>query len=118
LKAEKVICPFTGEAKARKVFVYSEPPPGEIRFKPIKDEKYYREIWQFALSRHYMSVHCMNLSDLYDGAYVDANYQDIEGLRESFERIIGLPPERSDNAGRIEHINTFLQERFQRPFLL
>ncbi|SVE09532.1 uncharacterized protein METZ01_LOCUS462386, partial [marine metagenome] len=33
------------------------------------------------------------------------------GLRKSFERIIGLPPEQSDNLGRINHINIFSREQ-------
>ena len=111
MKTAKVVCPFTGESEARKVFVYSKPPSGEIRFKPVKEQAYYREIWQFILSRHYLSVHQINLSNLYESAYVDANYHDKEGLQKSFERIIELPPDQSDNAGRIEYITTFLRTR-------
>ena len=53
----------------------------------------------------------MELPDLYTGAYVDSNYRDAKGLRESFEKIIALPSHRSDNAGRIKKINSFVQER-------
>jgi SAM-dependent methyltransferase len=109
MNKNKLSCPFTGETEARKVFVYSEPPHGEIKFKTVKDQAYYREIWQFPLSRHYLSVHQMDLSDLYEGAYVDANYQNKSGLRKTFDRIIGLPHDRSDNVGRIDHITNFLR---------
>jgi len=51
----------------------------------------------------------MELPDLYTGAYVDSNYRDAKGLRESFEKIIALPSNRSDNADRIKQINNFVK---------
>jgi 2-polyprenyl-3-methyl-5-hydroxy-6-metoxy-1,4-benzoquinol methylase len=42
---------------------------------------------------------------LYSGHYVDATYGDR--MRQTFDRIIRLPPERSDNFGRVRRINDF-----------
>lgn len=111
MKTKKLRCPFSGDTEARQVFEYKKPPNGEINFKDVIEKPYYREIWQFKLSRHYLSVHDMDLSGLYEGSYVDANYKDSSGIKKSFERIIKLPPENSDNFGRIENINVFINNR-------
>ena len=105
-------CPITGTTEARRVFVYTEPPEGEIFFELNNGQSYYREIWQFIDSRHYVSTHRMDLSRLYGGEYVDANYQDLAGVRRHFERIISLPPHKSDNAGRVRRINEVAKCRF------
>jgi hypothetical protein len=52
--------------------------------------------------------------ELYAGAYVDSTYGDR--MRQTFERIINLPPERSDNAGRVRRVNEFVASR--RPGLV
>jgi SAM-dependent methyltransferase len=82
------------------VFRYDSPPEGETRFGLPGD--YRREIWRCARCGHFVNAHAMDLRTLYGGAYVDATYRD--GLAKAFERIMALPPERSDNAGRVERI--------------
>ena len=47
---------------------------GEIGFQRPEGEPYYREVWQFELSNHYVSRHAMTVATGYDGAYVDATY--------------------------------------------
>ncbi|MGK5094688.1 class I SAM-dependent methyltransferase [Deltaproteobacteria bacterium TL4] len=107
-------CPFTGETEARCVFQYHERPQGEICFSLTEGQTYYREIWQFALSRHYISIHRLDLSALYTADYVNSNYKNAEGIKRNFERIINLPPEKSDNSGRVQNINTFAQTYWNR----
>jgi hypothetical protein len=55
----------------------------------------------------------MDMSSLYSGDYVDATYGDSEGMRKTFERIIALPPEASDNHGRVQFINKVAAHRFR-----
>lgn len=105
-------CPISGVTDARRVFVYTEPPEGEIRFELNEGQSYYREIWQFTESRHYVSTHRMDLSKLYAQEYVNANYKDLDGIRKSFNNIMSLPPELSDNSGRVRRINEIATARF------
>ncbi len=64
----------------------------------------------------------MDMTGLYAGPYLDATYGDKEGLRRSFERIIALPSERSDNWGRVRRVLDFargyLPRRERVPTLL
>jgi SAM-dependent methyltransferase len=100
-------CPISGVTSARRVFVYDAPPAGEIGFRRAAGEPYYREVWQFDLSNHYVSRHAMRVETDYDQAYVDATYQDSSGIASAFDRIIALPPGKSDNTARFERIRNF-----------
>lgn len=93
-------CPCGGQFLSR-AFEYREPPAGETRF-PIEGA-YYREVLRCGACGHFVSHH--DLGDLYSRDYVDATYGD--GLRESFERIVALPPERSDNHRRVRRLLEF-----------
>src|SRR5271156_4780821 len=100
-------CPISGLTDARLIFSYDAPPEGEIGFRRPEEVKYRREIWQFAGSGLYVSRHAMAIAADYDGDYVDATYGGREGMARTFERIIALPPERSDNAGRARRVGEF-----------
>jgi 2-polyprenyl-3-methyl-5-hydroxy-6-metoxy-1,4-benzoquinol methylase len=100
-------CPISGQPEARLIFCYDAPPKGEIGFRRPEGAKYRREIWQFASSDHYVSRHAMAVLTDYGGDYVDATYGDIKGMTRIFERIIALPPQRSDNAGRAKRVQDF-----------
>ncbi len=100
-------CPISGETQSRLVFSYDAPPAGEIGFRRPAGEPYRREVWQFARSNHFVSRHAMTVQADYAGDYVNATYGGDAGLRAAFERVIALPPERSDNAGRIARLRSF-----------
>lgn len=100
-------CPISGLDEARLIFSYDAPPKGEIGFRRPEGVPYRREIWQFAGSDHYVSRHAMAVAADYDGEYVDATYGGLEGMARAFERMIALPPERSDNAGRAKRVSDF-----------
>lgn len=72
-------------------------------------QSYYREIWQFEVSKHYVSRHAMQVATGYTGDYVNATYADEAGMARTFERITSLPPEKSDNRARIERLRAFVQ---------
>jgi SAM-dependent methyltransferase len=105
-------CPISGETQSRLVFSYDAPPSGEIGFRRPPGEPYHREVWQFARSNHFVSRHAMTVQTDYSGDYVNATYGNDAGLSAAFERVIALPPERSDNAGRIARIRSFAASHF------
>jgi 2-polyprenyl-3-methyl-5-hydroxy-6-metoxy-1,4-benzoquinol methylase len=93
-------CPCEGR-HLETAWRYDAPPEGETRF-AFSGEGYAREILRCAACAHYVSRAEMDVSALYAEDYVDATYGDR--LRAAFERIVALPPERSDNAGRVERV--------------
>lgn len=85
---------------------------GEIGFPRQAHEPYRREVWQFDASRHYVGRHAMRVSTDYDGDYVKATYGGAAGLAAAYDRVVALPPERSDNEGRIARIQAFADAQF------
>ncbi|MBK9292975.1 MAG: class I SAM-dependent methyltransferase [Oligoflexia bacterium] len=55
----------------------------------------------------------MDLSNLYSGQYVDSTYSGQEGLKKTFDRIIALAADKSDNYGRVKSINDFAFNFFE-----
>ncbi|MGE0879157.1 MAG: class I SAM-dependent methyltransferase [Acidimicrobiia bacterium] len=100
-------CPCDS-AHLRPRFAYDAPPPGETPFAFAC--AYRREYHECEACGHFVAAHDLDLSSLYDGAYVDATYG-REKMRASFERVINLPPERSDNVGRAARVDAFARER-------
>lgn len=95
-----------GSQRFTPIFVYPAPPKGEIRFNFSAAGGYHREVLRCDRCGHFISVHDMSMSGLYQEAYVHSTYGD-DGLRHAFERIIALDPARSDNAGRVKRIVEF-----------
>src|SRR5260370_37726227 len=100
-------CPCEGRHLVP-AFIYTARPAGEIAF-PLAGE-YRREYRRCSLCEHWFSRHEMDLSALYDGTYVDATYGD--GMRRTYERIMTLPAERSDNLGRVRTVRAFAERHF------
>lgn len=94
------------------MFVYDAPPPGEVGFRR-DEEPYHREVWQFARSNHFVSCHAMTVATDYLGSYVDATYKDQARMASTFERILALPAERSDNTGRMARVQAFASTHFE-----
>jgi len=95
-----------GGAAFEKVFEYTAAPQGENRFPQVGRGGYYRQIKRCRVCGHCLSVHEMDLDGLYGGVYVDSVYGP-DGLRKAFERIVALPPAKSDNAGRVARVRDF-----------
>jgi SAM-dependent methyltransferase len=88
-------------------FVYDARPEGETEF-GIAAEDYRRSYARCATCGLYVAdLGVLDLDELYAGAYVDATYAG-NGVRATFERIMALPPERSDNAGRVARVVEWL----------
>jgi SAM-dependent methyltransferase len=118
--AGRLVCLCGGRAFDR-VFQYRAPPEGENRFPGAPEQGYRRTIERCCVCGHYLSVHRMDLGGLYGGAYADSVYRGDQ-LRAAFERIVALPSERSDNAGRVARVESFAArhwpERRESPSLL
>ena len=54
----------------------------------------------------------MDLSTLYEIDYVDKTYGGSDEVRQAYERIMGLDPCKSDNAGRVDRIVRFAGQHF------
>jgi 2-polyprenyl-3-methyl-5-hydroxy-6-metoxy-1,4-benzoquinol methylase len=105
------MCDGTGFTRT---FAYREPPAREVRFPSLPAGGYYREVWQCLGCGHFLSTHQMDTALLYTGEYVAATYRDREGIRRTFQRIAALPPERSDNVGRVERLLWFAGQYWAR----
>jgi SAM-dependent methyltransferase len=84
-------------------YSYDAPPAGETLFD--FGAKYQRTYTRCGLCGHWFSRHGMDLSAIYGGAYVDATYG--TRMRATYDRIMALPSERSDNAGRVSRVVAF-----------
>lgn len=93
------------------VFNYREPPEGEVHFPFSQGAGYRREVLRCRNCGHFLSVHDMDISKLYEGAYVDATYGG-NGLRRAFDRIVALDVNRSDNVGRVSCVVSFARSHF------
>ena len=100
-------CQVTNETNCKLIFSYNAPLLNEISIKSNDDQIYKREIWQYFPSRHLVSVHSMNLDGIYKGEYLDATYTNQKLMIETYNRIISLPVENSDNFWRFESIKNF-----------
>jgi len=101
------LCQYCGDPVTNRVFQYFSPPKTEIQFKFIEKGKYSREIYRCSLCGHFYSKHSMDSNELYKGGYVDANYEDAEGIRKTYNRIMALDPGKSDNVGRVQCVLAF-----------
>lgn len=82
-------------------WVYDAPPEGETRFELSRP--YQREMRRCGACGHYVSKH--GLGDIYGSAYVDSTYGNR--IRDTYERIMALPEDESDNAGRARRVLEF-----------
>jgi SAM-dependent methyltransferase len=98
-------CPLCGTSPLEPLFEYESPPPGETPFRLPASSSYRRELRRCPSCGHQVSVHDLDLSELYSGAYVDATYGD--GMAATYERIMALPPESSDNTQRVVRIDSW-----------
>lgn len=95
-------CPCDGAHEVPAI-TYDAPPKGETLFD--LGGAYKRAYTRCRLCGHYFSRHQMDLSAIYSGAYADATYGDR--MRATYDRIMSLPAERSDNVARVARILAF-----------
>lgn len=95
-------CPCD-EAYMELGFTYNSPPTGETTFD--FGQPYSREYQHCRLCGHWFARHEMDLSTLYGGQYTEATYG--AAMRATYDRIMALPAEKSDNAGRAQRVLAF-----------
>jgi SAM-dependent methyltransferase len=105
--AEAFSCPVTGARDWRLVKSYDAPPPGETDFGL---NPYRRDLLESPSTGHVVNRHAMDLSSLYAGDYWDRTYGGGR-IAATFDKIMALPRDRSDNAGRIARIEAFWAAR-------
>jgi SAM-dependent methyltransferase len=86
------------------VATYHAPPAGETDFGLTPYARSYRRC---SACGHVVGETEMDLAGLYEGDYVNATYSG-ERMRRTFERIMSLPADQSDNAGRVVRIEDVL----------
>lgn len=102
-------CLMCGSTHFSLWFVYQAPPEGETRFELPDNTPYKRKIWQCNLCGHFVNRHQMDLPHFYEKDYVDATYG-TGGMLKAFQRIMGLPPELSDNHHRVQRVLSFMSD--------
>ncbi len=90
--------------------VFDAPPAGETDF---GFSPYLRELRRCRACGVYFNVHTLDLSQLYEQDYNHAKYADK--LLHSFQKIMALPPQASDNHGRVERILAWLSRTGMAP---
>lgn len=100
-------CPMCDGTQLRVHFVYDEPPPLETRFPLAAGKRYWREMHRCDQCGHYLEWYEGDQSSLYEGQYVSSTYGDASELRQKFENINALPPEKSDNIGRVQYVDAY-----------
>lgn len=100
-------CPCCGGTNLLVYFTYDQPPPLEFRYEFTQGYVYWRELHRCRQCGHFYEWHEMDQSRFYNGDYVSATYGDLAGIKQAFARIVGLPPEKSDNTGRVQRVLAF-----------
>ena len=108
-----VTCPICGCEDLELAFATRSLPPGETAF-GLSPEEYRREFRRCAGCGHYLARLSISVERLYSGEYVDATYDSAGGLERAYQRIMALPPERSDNVQRVARIVARLGRSGQR----
>lgn len=99
-------CPMCRAFALARWHRYDAPPEGETRF-DLRGQPYVRDLLRCARCGHVVSVTDLDLSGLYDGEYMDTTYAG-DRLRQTYERIMALPAESSDNVQRVARITAEL----------
>ena len=99
-------------ADLRVHFTYDSPPPLETRFPLAEGRQYWRELHRCGQCGHYLEWFEADQSALYGGEYVSTTYGDPAGIRRTFDKINALPPERSDNIGRVRFVDGYCRARW------
>lgn len=98
-------CPLCGHENWVEIIRYDRPPEGETRFPSFSGEHYcrsYERCQECGLFRGRLPI---AISQLYSNEYMEATYGDR--LRVTFDRIMSLPNEQSDNTQRVHDIIDF-----------
>lgn len=88
------------------VYHFKVPPPGETEFSHIRE--YDRKLYRCSACGHFKASHKYDFSNTYDSLYVSSSYG--KSLKATFDRVIALPFEESDNQGRVKYVSSRLNQ--------
>lgn len=94
-----------GRDEWRVIWQYNIPPAGETAFGSLVRTSR-RDIVKCGACGHCRAVHDLPLDNLYNTEYMTATYGN--NLRAAYARIMALPAEQSDNAGRVARLKAVL----------
>lgn len=97
-------CEYCRSSQYRRIKSYDAPPDGETRFAAFS-KGYSRTLWQCGGCNHVLNETPVDPDTLYSTDYLDATYGNK--FLATYERIMALPPEKSDNYQRVERIIEF-----------
>ena len=106
---KKFCCAFCNGRSFSVRFKYDSPPINETKFE-FKNQIYKRHYISCNLCGHWFLEQKNSLQNLYLGEYINSTYGNK--LAQTFEKIISLPKEKSDNFGRIRRIKKFKGIKF------
>jgi SAM-dependent methyltransferase len=86
------------------VFSYDQPPEGETRFSIHESQPYFRQVYECMKCHHMVSVGSLELKHLYQTVYAQSTYGEAK-IWDTYQRIVSLPPDKSDNTGRVDRLN-------------
>ena len=96
------VCPMCAAGAMVRWHRYEAPPEGETEF-DLRGDRYVRDLLRCGVCGHFVSQTDLDLSGLYEGDYMDATYAG-DRLRATYDRIMSLPPEQSDNVARVGRV--------------
>jgi SAM-dependent methyltransferase len=111
-------CPMCDGTEFVVAFNYDRLMPLEVAFEFAKSDSYWREIHRCVSCGHFVESLALDQTSLYASDYVTSTYGDADGLKRSFEKVMSLPPEQSDNAGRVNCVLSHFGASAHRPWEL
>lgn len=106
-------CPMCQGSSLQVHFIYDTPPPLETRFPLAEGSEYWREIHRCSQCGHYLEWFEQDQGALYSGEYVSATYGGPAEIRQAFDRINALPPEKSDNVARVRFVDHYYRSHLK-----
>ena len=94
------------------VFELNQKPEKETNFE-IPAENYNRKIYKCKICKVYYNSHDMLPEDLYESSYNEATYK--KKILDTYNRIMALDNEKSDNKNRVKRIIQFLKDKSMNP---
>lgn len=105
-------CPFCLNKELVIAKTFRERPEGETEFSSIQKQKYFRKILKCTSCGHFLASHKIDLRNLYQEDYASSNYGNTSGILKTYQRIMGLPRNDSDNSMRVERLVDFAENHF------
>jgi SAM-dependent methyltransferase len=105
-------CRLCGANEATLCATVRSPPAGEVDY-GVAPEAYRRKIFRCGECDVFFNEYDSLPENFYSGDYNEASYG--QGFRSRFDKIMALPPEKSDNKQRAQRLHEFLKQKGREP---